>query len=155
MIAVCGGSQADAATIQLAEAVGQALAQAGCIVVCGGLGGVMAAACRGAKRGGGTTVGIVPGTDTSAANAHVDIPIVSGMAQGRNVIIVHTADGVIALPGSYGTLSEVALALNMGKPVVALGGPRPDETVPVAAGPTAAVHMILAALPEGAEGRDE
>ncbi|MEW5702792.1 MAG: TIGR00725 family protein [Candidatus Zixiibacteriota bacterium] len=147
MIAVCGGATADSPTAALAEAVGAALAQAGAVVVCGGLGGVMEAACRGAKRVGGTTVGIVPGTDAHTANAYVDIPIASGMAQGRNAIIVHTADGVIALPGSYGTLSEVALALNMGKPVVALGGSRPDDAVQVADDPQTAVQMILALLP--------
>jgi len=121
MIAVCGAGQADAQTAELAETVGYELARAGAIVVCGGLGGVMEAACKGAKSGGGTTVGILPGADSGTANQYVDIPIVTGMAQGRNAVIVHTADGVIALPGSFGTLSEIALAANMGKPVVTVG----------------------------------
>lgn len=121
MIAVCGAGQADAPTAELADAVGYELANAGATLVCGGLGGVMEKACAGAKRGGGTTVGILPGTDPAAANPYVDIPIVTGMAQGRNAIIVHTADAVIALPGAFGTLSEIALAINMGKPVVTVG----------------------------------
>jgi hypothetical protein len=121
MIAVCGGSQTDAPTAELAESVGYELAIAGAVLVCGGLGGVMEKACMGAKRGGGVTIGILPGTDSGAANSYVDIPIVTGMAQGRNAIIVHTADAVIALPGAFGTLSEIALAINMGKPVVTVG----------------------------------
>lgn len=105
----------------LAEAVGTALAEGGAVVLSGGLGGVMDACCRGAKSAGGVTVGIVPGTETTRANAHVDVPIASGMSHGRNAIIVHSADAVIALPGSYGTLSEIALALADGKSVITLG----------------------------------
>lgn len=121
MIAVCGGGTADDATAALAEAVGYELARASAVVVCGGLGGVMEHACAGAKRGGGLTVGIVPGTQTRDANRFVDVPIASGMAVGRNAVIVQTADAVIALPGSYGTLSEIALALQAGKPVATIG----------------------------------
>jgi len=121
MIAVCGGATTDDPTAELAEAVGYELACAGATLVCGGLGGVMERACKGAKRAGGLTVGIIPGTDRTAANDYVDITVASGMAQGRNAVIIHTADGVIALPGSFGTLSEIALALNMGKPVVTIG----------------------------------
>lgn len=121
MIAVCGAGEADTDLTTLAHEVGYSLARAGAIVVSGGLGGVMAATCAGAKRGGGTTVGIVPGADASVANAHVDVAIASGMAQGRNVVIIHSADAVVALPGAYGTLSEISLALNMGKAVVTLG----------------------------------
>ncbi len=105
----------------LAETVGKALAERGAVVLCGGLGGVMEACCRGAKSAGGLTVGIVPGTETSRANAHVDVPIASGMSHGRNAIIIHSADAVIALPGGYGTLSEIALALADGKTVITLG----------------------------------
>ena len=92
---------------------------------------MMEASCRGAKRGGGLTVGILPGTETDAANEYVDVPIASGMSHGRNAIIVHTADGLIALKGAYGTLSEIALARTMGKPVVTIGDwcPIPDLTV--------------------------
>src|SRR5512141_2961685 len=108
-ILVSGGGEANAATLALAEDVGEGIARAGAIVLTGGLGGVMEAASRGAKRGGGLTVGVVPGMDRGTANAHVDVAIASGMTHGRNVILVHSADGLIALPGSYGTLSEIAL----------------------------------------------
>jgi uncharacterized protein (TIGR00725 family) len=143
IIAVCGGARIDPPTADLADAVGFALAQAGAIVVCGGLEGVMEKSCQGAKRGGGTTVGIVPGMDTRVANQYVDVPIATGMAHGRNAVIVHTADGVIALPGSYGTLSEVSLALNMGKPVVTVGSWCPIPGVTVYANADEAVAGIL------------
>ncbi|HUU45823.1 MAG TPA: TIGR00725 family protein [Acidobacteriota bacterium] len=146
MIAVCGGGKTDPRTAALAEAVGRDLAAAGAVVVCGGLGGVMEAACRGAKQRGGITVGIVPGTRTDAANAYVDIPIASGMADGRNAVIVHTADGVIALPGKFGTLSEIALALKMGKPVVSVGGWAPDPSVRNVDNAEDAVTAILRAV---------
>ena len=97
MIAVCGGGEADTSVAELAETVGFELAQRGAVGVCGGLGGVMKHACAGAKRGGGTTIGILPGTESGAANEFVDFPVVTGMAQGRNAVIVHTADALIAL----------------------------------------------------------
>lgn len=90
-------------------------------MVCGGRGGVMEAACRGAKAEGGTTVGILPGMDRQEANAYVDIPIVTGLGEARNAIVVRTADAVVAVSGGYGTLSEIGLALKMGRPVVGLG----------------------------------
>jgi len=143
MILVSGGGEAIAATLTLAEAVGEELARAGAMVLTGGLGGVMEAASRGAKKAGGLTVGVVPGMDRKTANVHVDVAIASGMTHGRNVILVHSADGVIALPGSYGTLSEIALALVMGKPVVSLGSWQPDERVQTATDPVEAVRKIL------------
>jgi uncharacterized protein (TIGR00725 family) len=146
IIAVCGGAQIDALTADLAEAVGLALARAGAIIVCGGLGGVMEKSCQGAKQGGGVTIGIVPGPDTRVANQYVDVPIATGMAQGRNAVIVHTADGVIALPGSYGTLSEISLALNMAKPVVTVGSWCPIPNVTTYASPDEAVTGILSAV---------
>lgn len=121
MIAVIGDGRCDAATAAEAEAVGRALAEAGATVVCGGLGGVMEAACRGAKSAGGTTVGILPGLDRRAANPYVDIPIVTGMDQARNLIVVRTGQAVVAVRGGYGTLSEIAHALKAGLPVVGLG----------------------------------
>lgn len=146
MILVSGGGEADSAALALAEEVGRELAAAGAVILTGGLGGVMEAASRGGKAAGGTTVAVVPGIDTRAANRHVDYAIASGMTHGRNVILVHSADAVIALPGSYGTLSEVALALVMGKPVVSVGSWRPDDRVRVAADAKSAVHMALEAL---------
>lgn len=121
IIAVIGGARPTPEEAATAEAVGRALAQAGATLICGGLGGVMEAACRGAKSAGGLTVGILPGTDPGEANPYVDIPIVTGMRCARNIIIARTAQAVIAIGGSYGTLSELAYALNFGKPVVGLG----------------------------------
>ncbi|MBI3872895.1 MAG: TIGR00725 family protein [candidate division Zixibacteria bacterium] len=144
MIAVCGGGgDLDAPTASLAEQVGAELAKAGAVVVCGGLGGVMEAVCRGARSAGGRTVGILPGTSPSAANPYIDVPIATGLSHGRNVVIVNTADGVIALPGSYGTLSEVALALKMDKPVVSVGGPYKDANVHEAHDAADAVRRVM------------
>jgi uncharacterized protein (TIGR00725 family) len=120
-IAVVGGSEPLATEAGAAEVVGAALASAGAMVVCGGLGGVMAAACRGAKAAGGLTVGILPGTDRSAANPWVDVVIPTGMGEGRNVLVVRSAAAVIAVGGEYGTLSEIALALRARIPVVGVG----------------------------------
>ncbi len=105
----------------MAEAVGRALADRGAVLVCGGLGGIMEAACRGAKSAGGLTIGILPGDDRRAANHYVDVPIVTGMGHARNAIVVKTAQAVIAIDGGYGTLSEIALALHNGIRVIGLG----------------------------------
>ena len=121
IVGVIGASTADSATLNKAEKVGRLIAKNGAILVCGGLGGVMEAACRGAKAIGGLTVGILPGTDPSEANPYVDIPIVTGIRCARNVIITRTAQAVIAVGGSYGTLSEIGFALAFGTPVVGLG----------------------------------
>jgi uncharacterized protein (TIGR00725 family) len=146
MVLVSGGGEVDDSTAALAEQLGAEIARAGATLLTGGLGGAMEAASRGAKKAGGTTVAVIPGADSGAANRHVDIVITSGMSHGRNVILVHSADAVIGLPGSFGTLSEVALALVMGKPVVSLGCWRPDEKVIVAADPPHAVRLALDAL---------
>ncbi|UCE92467.1 MAG: TIGR00725 family protein [Methanobacteriota archaeon] len=120
MIGVIGASQADEELCSLAEKVGEGIAKRGGTVVCGGLTGVMEAVCRGARSMGGLTVGVLPSDDRLDANDSVDIPIVTGMGVARNVIIVRTADVLIAIGGQFGTLSEMAHALNMGKTVVAL-----------------------------------
>ncbi|MDW8102276.1 MAG: TIGR00725 family protein [Anaerolineae bacterium] len=119
-IAVIGGAFCDLRTAALAEEVGREIARQGAILICGGLGGVMEAACRGAKSQGGLTVGILPGTNPSDANPYVDIPIVTGMGEARNVIVVRSAHAVVAIAGEYGTLSEIAYALKFGIPVVGL-----------------------------------
>ena len=120
LIAVVGGGQCSAEEEKLAEAVGRGLARRGVILICGGLGGVMEAACKGAKSERGTTIGILPGEDRSAANPYVDIPIVTGIGYARNLIVVKSAQAVIAIDGSYGTLSEIAYALQSGIPVIGL-----------------------------------
>jgi uncharacterized protein (TIGR00725 family) len=104
-----------------AEAVGAELARRGAVVVSGGLGGVMEAACRGAHREGGTTLGILPDDDRRAANPWVSVAIATGMGELRNGLVVRASDAVIAVAGEYGTLSEIALALKAGKPVVGIG----------------------------------
>jgi uncharacterized protein (TIGR00725 family) len=117
-VSVVGAGSTDARTDSFAEEVGRLLAARGAIVVCGGLGGVMEAACRGAKSGGGTTVGILPGLDRGEANRWVDVAIPTGLGEARNALVVRAADVVIAIGGEFGTLSEIALALKTGKPVV-------------------------------------
>jgi uncharacterized protein (TIGR00725 family) len=117
-IAVIGTSLDESETCRAAHEIGVRLAGAGAAVICGGLGGVMEAACRGAKSAGGTTVGILPGSSTREANPYVDVAIATGMGEARNAVIVCTADAVIAVGGGYGTLSEIGLALRMDKPVI-------------------------------------
>ena len=121
-VAVIGGGAASADEERTAEEVGRRLAEAGAVVVCGGLGGVMEAACRGAKAGGGTTVGILPGTSRTDANPHVDVAIATGLGELRNGVVVRASDALVAVGGEFGTLSEIALALKARKPVVAVGG---------------------------------
>lgn len=120
-VAFCGPGEPSPTERSDAEAIGLAVATAGCLLYCGGLGGSMEAACMGAKRGGGTTIGILPGYDASAANKWVDIPICTGMGHGRNAILVASVDVVVACGGSWGTLSEIALANKLGRPVVVQG----------------------------------
>ena len=140
-----GPGAATAAEVDAAVTVGRELAGAGAVVVCGGLGGVMEAACRGASAAGGVTVGILPGVDRSAANRFVDVAIPTGLGEARNALVVRSADALVAIGGGYGTLSEIALALKAGKPVVGLGGWEIDG---VRAAETAqeAVSAALAAL---------
>jgi len=120
-IGVIGEGRCSRRIAARAERVGAAIAAAGAVLVCGGLGGVMAAASRGAARSGGVVVGLLPGVDPADANRWVTIPIATGMDQARNVIVVRSSDAVIAIGGMYGTLSEIALALKLGRPVIGLG----------------------------------
>jgi uncharacterized protein (TIGR00725 family) len=120
-VAVVGRGNASQEEERLAEAVGRELAERGAIVVCGGLGGVMAAACRGAEAAGGISVGILPGNDRSAANRWATIAIPTGLGELRNGLVVRAADALIAVGGGHGTLSEVALALKTGVTVIGLG----------------------------------
>ena len=119
-VAVIGSATCDEKVAAQAREVGREIARLGAVLVCGGRGGVMEAACQGAKDGRGTTVGILPGTDRRKANPYVDIPVVTGLGEARNTIVVRTADAVIAVSGGYGTLSEIGFALKMGRPVVGL-----------------------------------
>ena len=139
-VAVVGPGEASPEEAAAAEEVGRRLAEAGARVVCGGLGGVMAAACRGATDQGGITIGILPGADRSEANEWVSVAIPTGLGELRNGLVVRAADAVIAVGGAYGTLSEIALALKTGLPVVGLGSWDIDGIRP-AATPAEAVEL--------------
>jgi uncharacterized protein (TIGR00725 family) len=120
IIAVIGAGSADKSILKIAEDVGKLIAGRNAILICGGLGGVMEAAAQGARSEGGTAVGILPQDHKNEANPYIDIPVATGFGEGRNVIIVRTADAIIAVGGEYGTLSEIAFGLKMGKPVIGI-----------------------------------
>jgi len=119
-LAVVGAGSASSEIYELAEAVGKEAALRGWIVLTGGLGGVMEAAAKGAREGGGLTLGILPGGDRNQANPYIHVAVATNMHHARNALIAHTADALIAVDGEYGTLSEVAFGLKLGKPVVGL-----------------------------------
>ena len=150
-IAVVGPGRASDEEVELAEAVGAGVGSAGAVLVCGGLGGVMEAACRGAQAAGGTTVGLLPGLERSEANPFVALAIPTGLGELRNGLVVRAADAVIAVAGEYGTLSEIAFALKTGKPVVGVGtwelarGGAVDGGIAAVADPAQAVERALAA----------
>lgn len=151
LISVIGASQPQAELIAIAEEVGQELAKRGATVVCGGLGGVMEAVCRGAKAAGGRTVGILPGNDPKEANQWVDIPICTGMGYGRNIMVVKSGQAVIAIGGAFGTLSEIGHALGEGIPVIGLKtwtisqNGRKNRSIIVAKDPHEAVEKAMEA----------
>jgi hypothetical protein len=122
-VSVIGGVADRGKILELAERLGEAVGQRGWVLVTGGLAGAMEAACRGARRAGGLTVGIVPGTNPKEANPHVDIVLLTGLGHARNALVVLNADAVVAIGGSWGTLSEMALAKVYGKPVIGLHAP--------------------------------
>ena len=129
-----------------AEEVGRLLAERGCTVVCGGLGEVMAAAARGAKSVGGTTIGILPGTSRADANEWIDHVVVTGLGHARNAVVAASGDAVIAVGGSYGTLTEIGFARIFGRPVVILEPGLEVEGVPRAKKPAEAVALVLASV---------
>ena len=145
VIAVIGAGDCDEATYRQADAVGRLLAQAGAIVVTGGLGGVMEGASKGAKEAGGLVIGVLPGRLADDANRWVDVPIVTGLGEARNAVIANTADAFIVVAGGWGTLSEIAFAMPLGKPVVSLGAWSEIEGVRVAATAEDAVSVALGA----------
>jgi uncharacterized protein (TIGR00725 family) len=120
-IGVIGGARADNAALEAAVQVGRLIAGAGAVLICGGLGGVMEAAARGAKAAGGLTVGILPGSSPSDANPFIDVPIATGLGFTRNSLVAMNADTLIAVDGEYGTLSEIAYGIILGKRVIGLG----------------------------------
>jgi hypothetical protein len=148
IIAVIGGAQCSEEIYELARQAGREIAKAGAMLMCGGLLGVMEAACRGAKEAGGMTIGILPGKTKDEANAFVDLPFVTGFNDARNVIIARSADGVIAVDGAYGTLSEIAFALKFGKPVAGLKLSFDIPQVAQAATAAEAVNLLLKRIEE-------
>ena len=150
-ISVIGGGECGPPERKLAEEVGALVAERGATLICGGLGGVMEAAARGARAAGGTTIGILPGHDRSQANAYLDHVVTTGIGHARNLAVVSSGDAVIAVGGSFGTLSEIGLAAKLGRPVIILAGWRlsNDEAtqgVSHAGTPAEAVALAFAAL---------
>jgi uncharacterized protein (TIGR00725 family) len=150
-IGVAGASQPGPGLLEQAETLGRRLAEGGAVVVCGGGGGVMEAVCRGARAAGGTTVGLLPGLDRDEGNPHLSVSLPTGLGQGRNLLLVRSSDALVAVGGGFGTLSELALALRTGTPVVglatwslALHG-HPIDPFPVAGDADAAARLALEA----------
>ena len=154
-IGVIGENEPPARLLEAAETVGRCVAEAEATLVCGGLGGVMEAACRGAQAAGGVTIGILPGNDRREGNRYLTYAIPTGLGFARNILVVRSADALIAVGGKFGTLSEIAYAKIEGRPVVGLDtwtlerGGLPDPILR-AASPQDAVAMALAALARGA-----
>nr|MDO8113724.1 TIGR00725 family protein [Candidatus Sigynarchaeota archaeon] len=159
IIAVCGGSSAPPEYEAVAEKVGELIAAEGWYLICGGLESVMTAACKGARKNNGITIGILPETDVATANPFVEIPIATGVGYGRNAVIVYTADAIIAIDGKEGTLSEMCYALVFKKPVIVLaiedtpvdmGGIRVDKQhspgLVVVKDPAGAIRAVKTAL---------
>ncbi len=142
-IGVIGAGACSDEAGRLSEEVGRNIARVGAVLVCGGMGGVMEAACRGAKKHGGLTIGILPGTNKAEANPYVDFPVVTGLGEGRNLLVVRNSDAVIALPGEFGTLSEIAFCLKLGKPVVGLSTWEVSDQMMRAGNAEEAVSMAL------------
>ena len=142
-IGVIGAGDCSEEICEQAKKVGERIAQAGAVLVCGGMGGVMEAAAKGAKSQSGITVGIMPGVDKAQANPYIDFPVVTGLGEGRNLLVVRNSDALIAFPGKFGTLSEIAFALKIGKPVVGLSTWNVSEEIITATNAQEAVSMAL------------
>lgn len=148
-IGVAGASEPDASLIPLAETLGRCLAEAGAIVVCGGGLGVMTAVCRGAQAAGGRTVGLLPGGDRASGNPYLSVALPTGLGEGRNVLLVRASDALVAVGGGFGTLSEIALGLRAGLPVIGLAtwgltlSGKPVEAFPIAQSPEQASRLAL------------
>ncbi len=151
-VAVCGAGDANERETSWADEVGRRIAEAGAVLVCGGLGGVMDAAARGCTAAGGTSVGILPGAGRDGASSHLTVAIPTGIGEARNALVVRAADVVIAIAGEFGTLSEIALALKMGKPVIGLSTwqlakeGQPVDAIIAATSPTDAAERALRAV---------
>ena len=143
IIGVIGTSEASSEEYQTAEEVGREIARRKGILVCGGLGGVMEASCRGAKSEGGLTIGIIPGSSKKEANPYVDIPIVTGISEARNIIVVRSSNDIIAIGGGFGTLSEIAFALKLEIPVIGINTWEVSTNIKKATTPKEAVDLAF------------
>jgi len=146
LIGVIGGSICDREIYGFAYDIGKEIARRNCYLLCGGLGGVMEAACRGAQEAGGLTIGIIPGDDKSSANPYVDIPIVTNIGYARNFIIIQTADAFVAIDGRFGTLTEVSFALDRKKPIVGYKTWDIDEAIVKINDPVEALDRLFEVL---------
>ena len=152
-IGVIGSAQCSAEIYHLAEQVGEGIARRGAILICGGLGGVMEGACKGAKAAGGTTIGILPGTRPDDANVYVDIPLATGLSLARNLLVVRSSQALIAIEGGYGTLSEIAFSLQLQVPVIGLRTTYTDPQMNKAHDAADAVEQAFAAIASHPSGR--
>lgn len=150
LVAVCGESDPRTSLAELAFELGRGIAERDAVLICGGLTGVMEHAARGARAAGGLTIGLLPGDDPTAANQYVDLAIATGLGDGRNAILARTADGVVALGGGLGTLSEIALALRNRRPAIGIQtwrfdrDGRTEPELPTAANPHDALEWLFA-----------
>jgi uncharacterized protein (TIGR00725 family) len=145
-IGVIGGAVCSPEIYEIARDVGREIATNGFALVCGGLGGVMEAACQGAKKAGGITIGLLPTSDKKDANPYCDLVIPTGLGHARNVLVVHASDALIAVDGEAGTLSEIAIALKIGKPIVGIKSWELEGRVPQAERGDEAVAMLMEML---------
>jgi len=143
IISVIGAGDASEKDCKLAEAVGEEIARQGYTLLCGGMGGVMEASCRGAKTQGGTTIGILPGSSKAEGNPYIDYPIVTAMGQGRNIIVASSCDAIIAIGGGFGTLSEIAFALRLKIPIIGIKTWDVSSDIKKAETPEEAVYMAI------------
>jgi len=156
LVAVCGASDPQTPLTDLAFEVGRGIAERGAVLVCGGMTGVMEHAARGARAAGGLTVGLLPVDDPDDANPYIDVAIATGIGHARNAILARTADGVIAIGGGLGTLSEIALALRNQRPIVGIRtwrfdrDQRTEPELPVAATPAEALDWLFQRMPQQA-----
>jgi len=143
VIAVIGAGECSKKLKDMAADVGRYIAENGGVLVCGGLGGTMEGAARGAKEAGGTTIGIIPTDNKSDANEFIDYVIATGIGHARNILVVNSADAIVALPGKYGTLSEMAFALNSGKPIVSVSAWKLGDEIRQVEDPIEAAKIAL------------
>jgi uncharacterized protein (TIGR00725 family) len=147
-VGVIGAGKCSKKIFTLAEEVGKEIAKSGAILVCGGLGGVMEGAAKGAKEAKGITIGILPGVSKEEANPYIDIPIITGIGEGRNLIVIRSSDAIIALPGKYGTLCELSFAVKLEKPVVGISTWDISERITKSNDPAEAVKLALEQISE-------